>query len=157
MCLFSLKRLPPSFLLRTQFHFFAFLPLFTYFTSHQFLFFSPGNVPRRDNIVSFLPSCTSLYVPVHVCMYGYLCTHTSLAPMSRDTAQRSGGETFDSILVRFSDWNKSYSERFSERWEGGESDSVQPRWRHPASRLNFPMENILPQLLQNVTEKVQLN
>ena len=101
LCVFSLsKDSLHHFSFSHSFLFYLFLPFFTF---HQFLSFSPGNVPRRDNIVSFLPSCTSLYVPVHVCMYGYLCTHTSLAPMSRDTAQRSGGETFDSILVRFSD------------------------------------------------------
>ena len=98
LCVFSLsKDSLHHFSFSHSFLFYLFLPILPFinsYLSHQAMF--------RDATTSFhFCRAARVYVPVHVCMY--VCTHTSLAPMSRDTAQRSGGETFDSILVRFSD------------------------------------------------------
>ena len=142
----------------SSFHTFAY---FTCFTSHQFLFYPTSQCPatRQHRFIFAFICIPCTYIRVHTSqiIYSHLYTHVfSFWLQCAATRASDQAETIDSTLVGFSDQIESYFNSQCKGW-AGKADWFQLLWRHPALRLNFPLQNIFPVLLQNVTEKVQLN
>ena len=116
--------------------------------------------PMSRNATTSFHFCIPLY-SLYVRTYTRLtyCISTRLfllAPMCRDTSWRSGWDNWQHPSRALQpNWKLLQKSLQTGGWE---ADWSQLRWRHPALRLNFPLENIFaPGRLQNVTEKVQLN